>query len=150
METLLGMGVIDGILKVVVNNVEIPLAVSGQDMTATGWYSLVSNGCRDGEFNFDFSASSTQPLGDPHGSLASLSVVVPNRISSGRSVANVEVLMRGVRVDTYDTSGQLSQASTYSDNPAWIILDILRRCGWSTAELDLTTFASAATFCDYV
>ena len=100
METLLGMGVIDGIIKVVVNNVEIPLAVTGQDMTATGWYSLVSTGSRDGVFNFDFSASSTQPLGDPHGSLASLSVVVPNRISSGRSVADVEVLMRGVQIDT--------------------------------------------------
>jgi hypothetical protein len=150
METLLGMGVVDGIIKVVVNNVEIPIAVSGQDMTATGWYSLVSTGSRDGAFNFDFSASSTQPLGDPHGSLASLSVVVPNRISSGRSVADVEVLMRGVQVDTYDTSGNLAVASTYSDNPAWIVLDILRRCGWSTSELDLATFANAAAFCDFV
>jgi hypothetical protein len=150
METLLGMGVIDGIIKVVVNNVEIPLAVTGHDMTATGWYSLVSTGSRDGAFNFDFSASSTQPLGDPHGSLASLSVVVPNRISSGRSVADVEVLMRGVQVDTYDTSGNLAAASTYSDNPAWIVLDILRRCGWSTSELDLATFANAAAFCDFV
>jgi hypothetical protein len=150
METLLGMGVIDRILKVVVNNVEIPLAVSGQDMTATGWYSLISTGDRDGAFNFDFSASGQQPLGDPHGSLASLSVVVPNRISSGRSAADVEVLMRGVQVDTYDTAGNLTGPSAYSDNPAWIILDILRRCGWVTAELDLTTFANAAAFCDYV
>jgi len=151
METLLGMGVIDRILKVVVNNVEIPSAVPGQDMNVSGWYSVVSSGDRLGNFNLGFADSNNIPLGDPHGSLASLSVVVPNRISSGSSVANVQVLMRGVQVDSYDPSGNfIGPTPASGSNPAWIILDILRRCGWSTAELDLTSFAKAADFCDYV
>lgn len=147
-ETLLGMGVIDNIFKVVVNNVEIPLAVSGQDMSATGWYTPVSNGSRAGVFNADFVDSSSNPLGDPHGSLASLSVVVPNRIASGSAVPNVEVLMAGLQVDTFKADGTPAGTQpVYSNNPAWVILDILRRCGWSTSELDLTAFANSAAFC---
>ena len=47
MEVLLGQGVIDGVLKVVVSDVEIPIGVSGTDMTATGWYnSLLGAKCK--------------------------------------------------------------------------------------------------------
>ncbi len=83
METLLGLGPISSVLKVVVNDIEIPIATPGQDMTTTGWYSIVSTGSRQGAFNMDFVDSSGNPLGDPHGSIASLSIVVPNRISTG-------------------------------------------------------------------
>jgi len=147
METLLGLGPINTVLKVVVNDIEIPLAVSGQDMTSTGWYTLVSTGTRQGAFNMDFVDSSGNPLGDPHGSIASLSVVVPNRISTGQSTPNVQVLMQGMQIDTFDANGSL-QGTLFSNNPAWVILDILRRCGWSLADLSLSTFASAAAFCD--
>jgi hypothetical protein len=147
METLLGLGSIVGVLKVVVNDVEIPIAVSGQDMTATGWYSVIDVGNRSGSFNNDFVDSSGNPLGDPHGSIASLSVVVPNRISTGRSSPNVEVLMQGIQVDIFDADGSV-QSTGYANNPAWVILDILRRCGWNLADLNLQTFAAAATFCD--
>src|SRR5581483_701756 len=39
-EALLGMGTIQGVLKLVVNDVEIPQAVQGTDMTTTGWYNV--------------------------------------------------------------------------------------------------------------
>ena len=115
-------------------------------MTASGWYTVVSTGTRQGAFNYDFADASGNPLGDPHGSVAALAVVVPNRISSGRSVPNVEVLMRGVQIDVYNANGSY-EATAYSSNPAWVILNILRRCGWETTDLDLTTFAAAAAFC---
>jgi hypothetical protein len=145
METLLGLGPIDSVIKVVVEDVEIPLAVSGQDMSATGWYSVINSGSRQGAFNGDF-ADSTGPLGDPHGSIASLSVVVPNRISTGKASPNVEVLMRGIQVDTFDSDGS-AQATLFSNNPAWVILDVLRRCGWTLADLNLKSFAASAAFC---
>jgi len=147
METLLGLGPINSVLKVVVNDIEIPVAVSGQDMTSTGWYTLVSTGTRQGAFNTDFVDSSGNPLGDPHGSIASLSVVVPNRISTGQSTPNVQVLMQGMQVDTFASDGSL-QATLFSNNPAWVILDLLRRCGWRLGDLNLPTFAAAAAFCD--
>lgn len=145
-EALLGMGTIEGVLKVVVNDVEIPLGVPGQDMTVTGWYSVLTTGEREGNFNLGFTDSSGHPLGDPYGSIAVLSAVVPNRIASGRGLPKVEVLMQGVHIDSYDSGGTFQETS-YSNNPAWVILDILQRSGWSLSDIDLPTFASSAAFC---
>lgn len=146
MEALLGMGTIQAVMKVVVNDVEIPQAIQGQDMTTTGWYNVVTTGTRNGNFNLDFLDSNGNPLGDPYGSMSVLSIVVPNRISSGKSLPNIEVLLQGIQLDQYNPDGSFQQTS-YSNNPAWVILDILRRCGWSSADLNLPSFASAATFC---
>ena len=44
LEVLLGMGEIEDVIKVVVNDVEIPEGVNGVDMTGTGWYNLVTGG----------------------------------------------------------------------------------------------------------
>lgn len=143
MEVLLGAGPVQSVLKVVVNDVEVP-SVQGKDMTSTGWYSLVTSGVRQGNFNLDFTDAAGNPLGDPYGSLCVLSVVVPNRISSGTSLPTVEVLLEGLQIDTY--AGGL-RTTVYTNNPAWVILDLLRRCGWSLADLNLATFEAAATFC---
>ena len=146
-EALLGMGVIQGTLKVVVNDVEIAQGVAGKDMTATGWFSVVTAGARTGNFNLDFTDSSGNPLGDPYGSVSVLSIVVPNRICSGTSTPTVEVLLQGMKVDLFNSDGSFQQ-TTFTNNPAWVILDILRRSGWAISDLNLPTFATAAQFCD--
>jgi len=154
MEVLLGLGAIesvtpppvDSVYKVVVNDVEIPLAVQGTDMTTTGWYNVVTMGARTGNFNLDFLDSNGNPLGDPYGTIAVLSVVVPNRISSGKSLPTVEVLLQGLDLDIYDANG-IFQTTAFTNNPAWVILDILRRCGWSLEDINLPTFGTAAAFC---
>ncbi|MCX6596464.1 MAG: phage tail protein [Acidobacteria bacterium] len=147
MEVLLGMGEIAAVLKVVVNGFEIPAGQAGANMTGTGWFNLVSNGNRTGEFNADYSTGSGQPLGDPYGSMAYLSVVVPNRINDGRSLPKVEVLLQGLRVSTFNGAGNYA-GEAFSSNPAWVLLDVLRRCGWDHDELDLVSFAQAAAYCD--
>ncbi len=63
MEVLLGMGEIAGVVKVVVNGIEIPQGQSGTNMTATGWYNLVTPGTRNGAFNLDFADASGQSAG---------------------------------------------------------------------------------------
>jgi len=145
MEVVLGIGTIQGVLKVVVNDVEIPVAAGQADVTTTGWYSVFSTGARAGTFNLDFTDGNGNPAGDPYGSIAAASIVVPNRIGSGKSIPKVEVLMQGVQIYTYSSVGVRSTA--WSDNPAWVILDLLQRCGWAATDLDLTTFISAAQFC---
>ncbi len=145
MEVILGMGVIQGVLKIVVNDIEIPEAAGQADVTTTGWYSVFTTGGRSGSFNLDFEDGNGNPAGDPYGSIAVASIVVPNRISSGKSAANVEVLLQGTQIDSYSSEGVRDNG--WSDNPAWVILDILQRCGWSTTDLDLTTFVSSAQFC---
>jgi hypothetical protein len=145
-EVLLGMGEIDDVLKVIVNDVEIPEAVGGTDMTATGWYSVVTPGSRSGAQSPDFTDSMGNRLGDTYGSMAMASVVVPNRISNGQSLPKVKVFLRGMKLEQFDTSGAVLGES-FTANPAWIILDVLRRSGWLKSEIDLASFATAAAYC---
>jgi hypothetical protein len=147
LELLLGAGEIHRVLRVVANDIEILPGGAGANMTATGWYNLVSSGARQGAFNLDFVDAAGRPVGDPHGSVAVLSLVLPNRISDGRSLPKVQVLLEGLKLDQWDESGQYVGQS-FSANPAWVILDLLRRCGWDTEEIDLPSFAKAAAFCD--
>ena len=74
MEVLLGMGPIEGVTKVVVNDVELPAGDVADKPTSTGWFNLANVGYRDGEFNLDFTDGAGKPMGDPYGSMAVLSV----------------------------------------------------------------------------
>jgi len=141
MEVLLGIGQMQGVITILVNDVEIPLGVNGANMTGTGWYNIQSLGSRDGAYDGNFSD------GDPYGSMAYLSVVVPNRLNDGNSLPRVKVLAQGLQVPTYGVDGGYS-GDRFSSNPAWILLDILRRSGWTAAEIDLPSFAAAASYCD--
>jgi hypothetical protein len=146
-EVLLGLGEIEDVVKVLVNGFEIPRAVDGTNMTGTGWFQVVTTGGRTGGFNMNFTDGAGVPQGDPYGSLAYLSVVVPNKVSDGKSTPKVEVLLRGIRLPVLDASGALVSTG-WSTNPAWILCDILRRCGWGLDELNLASFVDAAAYCD--
>jgi hypothetical protein len=146
MEVLLGMGQISGVIQVLVNDIAIPLAQNGTNMTATGWYSLISAGTRNGAFDPNFADSVGTPLGDPYGSMAYLSVVVPNAINNGLSTPTVQVLINGLLIEQFDTTGA-SLGASFTNNPAWVLLDILRRSGWLTTDVNLPSFATAAAYC---
>ena len=146
-EVLLGVGPLSAVLKVIVNDMEIPAGAPGTNMTATGWYNIVSLGSRNGAFNLDFTDSDGNPLGDPYGSMGLLSVVVPNRISDGSSLPEIQILIQGLALSRFDTSGTFLD-QTFTNNPAWVVLDVLRRSGWTTDELDLASFANVAARCD--
>ncbi len=147
MEVLIGLGPIEDAIKVIVNDIEIPVGRAGTNMSGTGWYNTVSDGWRSGAFNLDFVDAAGNPPGDPHGSMAVLSVVVPNRISEGKSLPRIQVLLRGMLLPTYATDGAFT-GQVFTNNPAWVLLDILRRTGWSEGEIDVPSFATAAEFCD--
>ncbi len=147
MEVLVGLGKIDAVLKVLVNDIEIPVGVSGRDMTPSGWWNLFADGGRIGGFNLNFTAPGGAPLGDPYGGMACLSVVVPNQINDGRSLPRVKVLLRGLRLERFDAVGS-SLGFAFSNNPAWVLLDVLRRSGWKQNEIDVSSFTVAAAFCD--
>ena len=146
-EVLLGAGEMSRVIKVVVNDVEIPEAVAGANMTGTGWFAVVSYGSRNGAFNADFTDASGQSLGDPYGSMAYLSVVVPNRVNNGGSVPRIQVLAEGLKLQRFDASGAALGAE-FTDNPAWVLLDVLRRSGWASSDLDVASFARAAAYCE--
>lgn len=145
-EALIGMGEIQGVLKLLVNDVEIPEGQSNADMTGTGWYNVVSLGGRTGGFNLDFTDASGKPLGDCYGSMAYLAIAVPNRVSDGRSLPRIRALVEGMKLPHYDEDGNYL-GKHFTSNPAWIILDILRRSGWTLEQIDLKSFAKAAQYC---
>jgi hypothetical protein len=147
MEVLLGTGEISNVLKVVVNGNELPPGETrSEHITSTGWFNIVSLGARNGAFNLDFKDGSGVPAGDPYGSMAVLSVVVPNRISDGSALPKIDVLVEGLKLPTFDASGAAAGIA-FTRNPAWILLDLLRRSGWDLSEIDLKTFANAAAYC---
>ena len=147
MEVLLGIGPMQGVLTVLVNDIEIPLGVNGTNMTGTGWYNVQTLGTRDGAFDMNFTDAQGNPAGDPYGSMAYLSVVVPNSINNGNSLPTVKVLAQGLLIPVYAADGSYV-SDQFSNNPAWILLDVLRRSGWSTTEIDIPSFAAAAAYCD--
>lgn len=147
MEVLLGMGQIEGVLTVLVNDVQIPQGVNGVNMTSTGWYNLVTPGTRNGQQDGNFTDGKGNALGDPYGSMAYLSVVVPNRINDGTSIPSVQVFIQGLKLWQFDTGGNPLGAQ-FSSNPAWVLLDILMRCGYALNEIDTASFATAAAYCD--
>jgi hypothetical protein len=146
-EVLLGVGEMAGVHKVMANGVEIPLGESGKDMGATGWYNVISLGGRNGGFNLNFTDSTGQPLGDPHGGMAVLAVAAPNRVANGKSIPKIEVLADGMKLERFGTGGEPLGAA-FTRNPSWVVLDVLRRSGWKLAELDVASFARAASHCD--
>ena len=146
-EALLGSGQMTNVRTVLVNDIEIPIGRSGTNMTGTGWYNVVSYGTRYGVFNRDFSDAAGNPLGDPYGSMAYISIVVPNSINDGQSVPEIQVLIDGLQIERFAANGT-SQGFAFVNNPVWVILDILRRCGWSLSEVDLASFAQTAAYCD--
>jgi Putative phage tail protein len=146
-EVLLGAGVLTSVLKVIVNDIEIPAGVAGANMTATGWYNVVTLGTRIGNFNPDFADTSGNPLGDPYGSMGMMSVVVPNGIANGSSLPAIEVLIQGMQLAIFDTNGN-QLGTSFTNNPAWVLLDVLLRSGWTTDLVDLASFAAVAQRCD--
>ncbi|MCS7042145.1 MAG: phage tail protein [Bryobacteraceae bacterium] len=146
-EVLLGLGPIEGVRKVIANGVEIPMADDRKDMSGTGWYSVLTVGERDGGFNAGFTDAEGRPQGDPHGSMACLSVVLPNQIVERGRLPRVEVLLDGLKLPRYSESGQLVDV-VFTRNPAWVLLDLLRMSGWTKEEIDFGSFWRTAQYCD--
>ncbi|MCC6364701.1 MAG: hypothetical protein IT165_14365 [Bryobacterales bacterium] len=147
LEVLLGLGPIQGVLKVLVNSVELPVSQPNKVMDSTGWYSVGSLGSRNGAFDSEISSPDGVALGNPYGGMAYLIMSVPASLYSGSAMPRVEVLVDGLRLQRYDDQGGFLD-QFFTNNPAWVALDVLRRTGWRLEELDLPSFARAASVCD--
>ncbi len=146
MEAVLSLGPISAVHRVIVNDIEIPPGISGRDLTGSGWYNVVTDGSPWGGFDLNFTDKQGNPQGDPYGSMAYLFIAVPNKLNDGRSVPRVQVLIDGRKVETFDSSGT-SQGFSFTNNSAWVLLDLLKLARWPLAQMDLPSFAAAASVC---
>lgn len=149
MEVLLCVGEIDYIYEVTVNDVRIPHvnddsefmpSVKENGNTTTGFWKTVNKGDRDGSPNPDALYDSK---GDPYGSLAVITVVVPRKIAEASGAPKVVVYFRGPKVRVYTSPGSYSLA--YSESPAWHLMDVLVQSNLKYAELDIASFVTAAS-----
>ena len=90
---LLCDGPVEEVQRVVVNSTEIPAAVEGRDMSSTGWFKTVASGSREGTFLSKPDNDGYYQEADPHGSMATLEVVIPNALQKGSAAPSVEVLL---------------------------------------------------------
>lgn len=146
-EALLGLGPMQGVSRLWANGIELPLGVPDTNMSATGWYDVLTTGSRNGTFDPNFEDSQLKPVSDPHGSLAVVSVHVPAGLVGSNSLPNIEVLAQGLELRRYD-DGARPLEPVYSSNPAWVLLDMLKRCGWNDDDVDMPSFANTASLLD--
>ncbi len=146
MEAIVSLGQIAGIVRLVVNDFEIPPATSGRDMTGSGWYTLVADGGPWGGFDLNFTDRQNNPQGDPYGSIAYVSVVVPNRVNDAKSIPRIQALVNGRLLESFSDTGQ-SLGWSFTNNTAWVLLDLLKLACWKTDQIDVATFAKAAAYC---
>jgi hypothetical protein len=244
MEALLCYGEIDYVHEVIVNGVRIPhvdnesrfpsmSSIKEGGNTIKGFWQMSNRGIRRAQPTDDalFTDSSGVPLGDPHGSLAVIEIVVPRKLADASSTPKVNVRVKAGRVrvfaaesslfvsgatnaspivitttvphswtngsivnldsvggnlsangqwvalnvgtstaelwdysnaermvpsrgsGAYTSSGtaqRLSWTKSYSENPLWILLDILTWCGWRVTDVHLRTLIDSAAHCDAV
>lgn len=137
-------GEISSILKVVCDDELLPPA---NDLSRNAYqvqdalmrYNVVGNGTRDGQPCPDKGFDS---LGDPHGSMVTIEYCVPRKVDSPR----VSALIMGRKVRVYSDS--TTYTTIYSENPVWIIADILNLSGWDYADMNLAQFVAEAAWCD--
>jgi hypothetical protein len=133
LDALIALGPIESVERVLMNGYE--LANIESDSTApSGCYEVLGphgTGATDGE---------------PHGGMVVIRVRTQKRLA-GENVPQLLSLTNGLKLERYSASGTMLDR-VFTRNPAWVILDVLRRSGWNLTEIDLTSFARTATYCD--
>lgn len=132
------------IQMVLVNDIIVPYIASSPDPTQLAW-SWVSLGNRDGNVN---PSPVYNGQGDPYGSLACIAIRVPIQVQSSNSLPNVQVLMSGPQIRVWNSADPTDFTYAFTQNPAWIILDILTYCGLTIDNVDLQSFVDAAKVAD--
>ena len=136
-----------GVQKVIVNGIEVPYNNSDVQLT----WRWVNTGGRFGHASTDtgYSNSGHSALGDPYGSIATIEIVVYKDVFTGFGTPTVQVLASGPQLWVYtDQTTKSLQGTPYNSNPAWVLLDLLKKANWQDAEIDMPTFITAAAFCD--
>ena len=139
MEVLLGIGQMQGVLTVLVNGVADSAGRDGRQHDGHGLVQHADAGDAGRRLRSEFPDASGQPAGDPYGSMAYLSVVVPNQINNGTRCRRCRFWRRACWCRPMPADGTYI-SDQFSSNPAWILLDILRRSGWTAAEIDIASF----------
>jgi hypothetical protein len=141
------------VLNVVVNGDVVPwYAGSNADgVVAPGYttsakdnfWAVINSGDRNGGSNGLIGWSSQ---GDCYGSTFGIAVQCLAQLASQSTLPQCQMLIRAGLVRVYtDVDTYTFQ---YSDNPAWILLDLLVKTNWRYSQVNIQSFIDAAAVCD--
>jgi hypothetical protein len=87
---------------------------------------------------------------DLYSGLAYLAVGYPLELSQEDAELGpqTDVIMKGLKVETWDLNGAITWQ--WSDNPIWIYIDILKRAGFPSDQIDKDWAFASASYCDDV
>ncbi len=136
------------VLRVIVNDTELSPATA---MDGTPYFTvnkdfrfhILNAGDRDGSSNLDVPYSGQ---GDPYGNLVAIYWVVPRRVAETTSTPNIKVLLQGAKVRVY--SDPTTFTKIYSDNPMWVLCDLLTKTKYTWADIDIPSVIAAAAILD--
>lgn len=148
-EAVLCLGNLDGagttnpgrVLKVLVNDVEVPFVAYSPDKPLFRW-EWVNPGNRDGSPNMD---AGYDGKGDPYGSMAAIEVCVYRKVAASESLPRLRVLMGGPKIRTYTDA--TTYTDQYSSSPVWVLMDILTWSGVRYAQQNIASFVAANLKC---
>jgi hypothetical protein len=168
MQVVLGWGQFTSVDMVLVNGTIIPHTFNDGEMSyvppgvkdtteamKSGWWIAVNNGDRNGAIAGGIKLSE-QP--DPYGSMCVIEIVVPKKLADSSQVPKVQVLAKGPKVRvwydadpggaTLDTVSGMYWRKEYTENLAWILMDVLTWAYWRYADLNIASFIEYAAVCD--
>lgn len=153
------------IQKVLVNGVEIPYYTTSTD--SLFMWQFVNAGGRTGNLNGNAIYSVAPPtpgpyysaMGDPHGSVCVILVVVPEELAAGGSIPSVQALVTGPPILTLLDSGgtvgfvspNLVDASRAvagpAANPVWAYLDLMAWGNIQLTQIEPASWYNTAQIC---
>jgi hypothetical protein len=168
MHVLMGLGQYTDISRVIVNGTTIPHTFDDVEMSyvapgvfntteamKSGWWKCINSGDRNGAIAGGIKLSE-QP--DPYGNLCVIEVVIPKKLGEASSTPRVQVLSKGPKIRTWhdnDPGGGTFDAGTgkwwrkdYTENLAWVLLDVLTWASWRYSSMDMAAWIAYAAVCD--
>jgi hypothetical protein len=88
--------------------------------------------------------------GDPYGSICTIVVVYEQLGGDGSQFPSVQIQATGTRVAVFSDVTQTGATvpMVYSNNPAWVLMDILTWANWQYTDFNIQSFIDAAAICD--
>jgi hypothetical protein len=137
------------------NGTQILGSPTGNNGTATNFdpdmsWGHVSTGARTGAVGGDGELLYGGP-GDPYGSMCTIVCTVYEQLGgNGSQFPTVQVLCTGTRVAVFSSTSQTGATvpMVRSNNPAWVLMDILTWANWQYTDFNIQSFIDAAAYCD--
>lgn len=151
-ELLVCAGPISGMSQLIVGNEVVPYNANYSfNNKATGQWTyrngVIGNYFPDPYFTGKAENSSgSTPDTDILNEMAIIMLQIPTQFVGNADDFQASVVVNGLLIQAYDQNGNAVGSPSSTTNPAWIMLDILRRAGWQPSEINFPSFYAFSVY----